>query len=140
MIVYDLIYETAYQHTSSSWCKMQVKFLQVTAAGHSEGQWFTGCPKKLCCVQDTRVTRGVLSRLISVQGTAMGLRQVSSMSSYCHFMQHEKQRDLITISHGVTRHCVMTKTKLRLHSHLNTLGRGIITQIIWSPSYLLRIL
>ena len=35
-------------------CKMQVKFLQATTAGHRKGQWLIGCTKEFCCVQDTR--------------------------------------------------------------------------------------
>ena len=32
------------------WCKMQVKFLQVTAAGHRKGQGLIGCIKEFFCV------------------------------------------------------------------------------------------
>ena len=39
---------------TNGWCKMQVKFLQVTVAGHSEGQWVIGCTKEFCCVRETR--------------------------------------------------------------------------------------
>ena len=31
-------------------CKMQVKLLQVTAAGHREGTGLIGCTKEFCCV------------------------------------------------------------------------------------------
>ena len=36
--------------SSTGWCKMQVKFLQVTAAGNREGQGLIGCIKEFCCV------------------------------------------------------------------------------------------
>ena len=50
------ICEAAFDHLMSSlsssygWCKMQVKFLQVTVAGHCEGQGLIGCIKEFCCV------------------------------------------------------------------------------------------
>ena len=36
--------------TTYGWCKMQVKFLQVSAAGHRESQGLIGCIKEFCCL------------------------------------------------------------------------------------------